>query len=56
MNNYERLIRILRCPVCFSDLYLGKEELICLGCGRRYRIVNGIVDMLQPIDLTIKER
>jgi len=54
MNNYDRVIKILRCPVCYADLYLGEEELICSGCGRRYRVVNGIIDMLQPIELDNK--
>jgi uncharacterized protein YbaR (Trm112 family) len=50
----EKLIRILRCPICFANLHLDKEELICSGCGRRYRVVNGIIDMLQPIELDDK--
>jgi uncharacterized protein YbaR (Trm112 family) len=51
MEKYEKLIRILRCPICFADLYLKEEELICSRCGRRYRIVNGIIDMLQPLEV-----
>jgi uncharacterized protein YbaR (Trm112 family) len=47
----EKLIRILRCPICFADIYLEEGELICSGCGRRYRVVNGIIDMFQYIEL-----
>jgi uncharacterized protein YbaR (Trm112 family) len=47
----EKLIRILRCPICFADIYLDKEELICSGCGSKYRVVNGIIDMFQSIEL-----
>jgi uncharacterized protein YbaR (Trm112 family) len=50
----EKLIRILRCPICFADIYLEEGELICSGCGRRYRVVIGIIDMLQPIELDNK--
>ncbi|MGB9877137.1 MAG: Trm112 family protein [bacterium] len=46
----ERVLEILRCPICFADIYFEKEELICKRCGRRYRVLNGILDMLHPIE------
>jgi len=32
----------LACPVCFQELRLNGEWLVCTGCGRCYPIVDGI--------------
>lgn len=41
------LLEILACPVCKGEVELkGKEELVCVKCGRRYPIVKGIPHML----------
>jgi uncharacterized protein YbaR (Trm112 family) len=40
------LLKILACPVCKRDVELKGNELICIGCGRRYKIVEGIPHML----------
>lgn len=40
------LLKILACPMCKQKVELRGEELVCVGCGRRYPIVNGIPHML----------
>jgi len=40
------LLEILACPMCKQRVELKGEELVCVGCGRRYLIVNGIPYML----------
>jgi len=40
------LLEILACPVCKKEVELKGEELVCVGCGRRYPVVNGIPCML----------
>jgi hypothetical protein len=40
------LLKILACPVCKRDLKLKGNELICVGCRRRYPIKNGIPYLL----------
>ncbi len=42
----KELLEILACPVCKKEIELKGEELVCKGCGRRYRIVDGIPRML----------
>ena len=32
----------LACPVCFGSLKFSEPEVICLGCGRSYPVVDGI--------------
>ncbi len=41
-----KLLEILACPVCKHDVKLKGNELICVNCGRRYAIVNGVPHML----------
>ena len=41
-----KLLETLICPVCKRDVKLKGNELICVNCGRRYPIVNGIPNML----------
>ncbi|MCX7618542.1 MAG: methytransferase partner Trm112 [Tepidiforma sp.] len=52
------LLEILCCPVCRGELELRDAEeaegeivagtLVCLGCGERYPITDGIPNMLPP--------
>ena len=40
------LLEILACPECKARVALEEERLVCVQCGRRYRIDNGIPIML----------
>jgi uncharacterized protein YbaR (Trm112 family) len=42
----EDLFHILVCPVDKHDLRLAGGSLVCVSCGRTYRISEGIPDML----------
>jgi hypothetical protein len=44
----EKLLEILACPACKGDIKYDEEnqKLICLSCGRRYPIRDGIPIML----------
>jgi len=37
-----RVLKILRCLSCQSELRPDNEALVCVGCGRSYPFVNGI--------------
>jgi uncharacterized protein YbaR (Trm112 family) len=43
----KKLLDILACPVCKSDIYEEKEELVCVNCKRRYPVREGIPIMLE---------
>jgi uncharacterized protein YbaR (Trm112 family) len=47
LNNV--LIEVLVCPRDQADLQQHNDELVCVECGRRYLIENGVPNML--IDL-----
>ncbi len=40
------LLEILACPECKVSVELEGERLVCVKCGRRYRIEDGIPIML----------
>jgi uncharacterized protein YbaR (Trm112 family) len=40
------LLEILACPKCKVRVELEEERLVCLKCGRRYRVEDGIPIML----------
>jgi uncharacterized protein YbaR (Trm112 family) len=40
------LLEILACPKCKARVELAEERLVCVKCGRRYRIEDGIPIML----------
>ena len=40
------LLDILACPECKVRVELNGDRLICIRCGRQYRIENGIPIML----------
>lgn len=40
------LLAILACPACKEEVKLVDDRLVCQGCGRKYRIEDGIPIML----------
>ena len=42
----KELLEILACPACKAEVQLDGEQIVCLGCGRRYPIRDGIPIML----------
>jgi uncharacterized protein YbaR (Trm112 family) len=43
----EKDLRWLVCPVCHQRLQLESDAIRCLGCSRRYPIVDGIPVLLE---------
>lgn len=41
-----KLLEILACPVCKTEVRLAEDRLVCVRCGRRYPIRDGIPVML----------
>jgi uncharacterized protein len=41
-----KLLAILACPACQGDVELKDNKIVCLKCGRKYPIKNGIPVML----------
>jgi len=41
-----KLLEILACPVCKTAVKLADDRLVCIQCGRRYPIREGIPVML----------
>jgi uncharacterized protein len=39
-------LRLVVCPICRQTLHLEESAVLCLGCGRRYPIVDGIPVLL----------
>ena len=42
----EELLAVLACPVCKADVQQKEDKLICITCGRKYPIREGIPIML----------
>ncbi len=42
----EQLLAILACPACKVEVRLEDDRLVCVQCGRRYPIRDGIPVML----------
>jgi uncharacterized protein YbaR (Trm112 family) len=42
----EELLQILACPACHEAVRVEDDKIVCLGCGRRYPIRDGIPIML----------
>lgn len=40
------LLAILACPACQGDVELKSEKIVCVKCGRKYPIKDGIPVML----------
>jgi len=41
-----KLLEILACPACKTEVTLEQDRLLCVRCGRRYPIRDGIPVML----------
>ncbi len=41
-----KLLEILACPACKTEVKLEGDRLVCVQCGRRYPIRDGIPVML----------
>ena len=37
-----KLLEILACPACGGEIKLKDNRIVCLKCGRKYPINNGI--------------
>jgi len=42
----KELLDILACPACKADVELKNEKIVCVKCGRKYPIRDGIPVML----------
>ena len=40
------LLAILACPACQGDVELKEEKIVCVKCGRKYPVKDGIPVML----------
>ena len=40
------LLAILACPACKGDVERRDEKIVCIQCGRKYPIKNGVPVML----------
>jgi len=45
-KSFMDFLDIICCPMCYKDVKLNKEFLICISCKRKYLIKDGIPDML----------
>ncbi len=41
-----QLLKILACPACQGDVELKNTMIVCVKCGRKYPIKNGIPVLL----------
>ena len=46
MTVKKEIIDILACPACGHNVQLENGRVICLSCGRKYPVKNGIPVML----------
>ena len=42
----KELLEILACPACKADVELKDNKIVCVKCGRKYPIKEGIPVML----------
>ena len=42
----KELLDILACPACKADVQLSDNKIVCVQCGRKYPIKDGIPIML----------
>ena len=42
----KELLDILACPACKADVELKNDKIVCIKCGRKYPIKDGIPIML----------
>ncbi len=38
----QELLKILACPVCKGDVVLRQDKIVCVQCGRKYPIKDGV--------------
>lgn len=41
-DNLKQWADDLACPVCYARLRFEAAEVVCIGCGRTYPVVDGI--------------
>ena len=41
-----KLLEILACPACQGDVAFKDAKIVCVKCGRKYPVKNGIPVML----------
>ena len=41
-----KLLDILACPACGADVELKNDKVVCIKCGRKYPIKDGIPVLL----------
>ena len=42
----KKLLEILACPACQGDVQVKENKIVCVKCGRKYPIKDGIPVML----------
>jgi len=42
----KELLEILACPLCKTEVNLDNDKIVCVECGRKYPIKDGIPVML----------
>ncbi len=42
----KKLLDILACPLCKTEVKLENDKIVCLSCGRRYPVKDDIPVML----------
>lgn len=42
----KELLAVLACPVCKADVEERDGKIVCVGCGRKYPVKEGIPVML----------
>lgn len=42
----KELLEILACPACKGDVKQQKDRIICIRCGRKYPVRDGVPIML----------
>jgi uncharacterized protein YbaR (Trm112 family) len=54
VNHLRNILSYLVCPACKCEVKISDDEthLLCEGCGRQYRIWNGIpIMLLEDVEL-----
>lgn len=52
-----KLLEILACPLCKTDVTLKGDAIVCSSCGRKYPVRDGIpVMLIEEAELDEKEK